>query len=72
MLRHTRRRRGIMRPMGHVDVGELIAIAAVEVFQMVLRRMLAVLSSDYGQRSQVLDGPRKARVAIRARIYSLS
>jgi len=62
MLRHTRRRRGIMRPMGHVDVGELIAIAAVEVFQMVLWRMLAVLSSDYGQRSQVLDGPRKARV----------
>jgi hypothetical protein len=63
-----------MRPMGHVDVGELIAIAAVDVFQMVLRRMLAVLSSDYGQRSQVLvlDGPRKARVAIRARIYSPS
>jgi hypothetical protein len=61
MLRHTRRRRGIMQPMGHVDV-----------FQIVLRRVLAVLSSDYGQRSQVLDGPRKAQVAIRARIYSLS
>jgi hypothetical protein len=62
MLRHTSRCRGIMRPMGHVDVGELISIAAVDVFQMVLWRMLAVLSSNYGQQSQVLDGPRKAQV----------
>ena len=55
--------------MGHVDVGELIAIAAIDVFQMVLWRMLAVLSSSY---RQVLDGPRKAQVLIRARIYSPS
>jgi hypothetical protein len=32
-----------MQPMGHVDISELIAIAAVDVIQIVLRRVCCAL-----------------------------